>query len=198
MTTAIFVFVIRFTLLYVLHITSFPKWGRTDTASRREKDVIYCLTIQNVMKKFRPLLLLLVTVGVLSSPSVALCQAQCNLLQVNNAATAAHASNMSYWFGVMELPFLFIAVFFAFLTAHALRGGRFGKGMTYMAWGFLVMAVGHLHMQIEHYYLQERAWADQRFYRLVYRPGGHLGFIGSWLLVHLQGQQGSIIPAIDC
>jgi hypothetical protein len=152
MTTAIFVFVIRFTLLYVLHITSFPKWGRTDTASRREKDVIYCLTIQNVMKKFRPLLLLLVTVGVLSSPSVALCQAQCNLLQVNNAATAAHASNMSYWFGVMELPFLFIAVFFAFLTAHALRGGRFGKGMTYMAWGFLVMAVGHLHMQIEHYY----------------------------------------------
>ena len=36
--------------------------------------------------------------------------------------------------------------------AYALRGGRFGKGMTYMAWGFLVMAVGHLHMQIEHYY----------------------------------------------
>ena len=52
----------------------------------------------------------------------------------------------------MELPFLFISVFFAFLTAYALRGGRFGKGMTYMAWGFLVMAVGHLHMQIEHYY----------------------------------------------
>jgi hypothetical protein len=104
------------------------------------------------MKKLRPLLLLLITVGVLSSPSVAFCQAQCNLLQVNNADNAAHASTMSYWFGVMELPFLFIAVFFAFLTAHALRGGRFGKGMTYMAWGFLVMAVGHLHMQVEHYY----------------------------------------------
>jgi len=104
------------------------------------------------MKKLRPLLVLLITVGVLTSPSVALCQAQCNLLQVNNAENAAHASNMSYWFGVMELPFLFIAVFFAFLTAYALRGGRFGKGMTYMAWGFLVMAVGHLHMQIEHYY----------------------------------------------
>ena len=42
---------------------------------------------------------------------------------------------MSYWFGVMELPFLFIAVLFAFLTAHALKGG-FGKGMTFMAWGF--------------------------------------------------------------
>jgi hypothetical protein len=104
------------------------------------------------MKKLRPLLLLLITVGVLASPSVALCQAQCNLLQVNNAENATHASSMSYWFGVMELPFLFIAVFFAFLTAYALRGGRFGKGMTYMAWGFLVMAVGHLHMQIEHYY----------------------------------------------
>ena len=58
----------------------------------------------------------------------------------------------SYFFGFMELPFLFISVFFAFLTAYALRGGRFGKGMTFMAWGFLVMAVGHLHMQIEHYY----------------------------------------------
>jgi len=104
------------------------------------------------MKKFRPLLLLIITIGVLASPSPAFCQAQCNLLQVGNAAAINHASNSSYWFGVMELPFLFISVFFAFLTAYALRGGRFGKGMQFMAWGFLVMAVGHLHMQIEHYY----------------------------------------------
>jgi hypothetical protein len=105
------------------------------------------------MKKFRPLFLLILTVGVIaSSSSPARCQSQCDLLQVNNAAITTHGANMSYWFGVMELPFLFIAVFFAFLTAYALRGGRFGKGMTYMAWGFLVMAVGHLHMQIEHYY----------------------------------------------
>ena len=104
------------------------------------------------MKKFRPLFLLLITVGALASPSLAFCQAGCSLLQVNNAETVAHASNASYWFSVMELPFLFIAVFFAFLTAYALRGGRFGKGMKFMAWGFLVMAVGHLHMQIEHYY----------------------------------------------
>jgi len=34
----------------------------------------------------------------------------------------------------MELPFLFISVFFAFLTAHAMRGGKFGKGMKFMAW----------------------------------------------------------------
>jgi hypothetical protein len=104
------------------------------------------------MKKFRPLLLLLITVGFVASSSTVYSQAQCNLLQVNNAAAVAHASAANYWFGVMELPFLFISVFFAFLTAYALRGGRFGKGMTYMAWGFVVMAVGHLHMQIEHYY----------------------------------------------
>ncbi|HXB90907.1 MAG TPA: hypothetical protein VNU72_01400 [Puia sp.] len=105
------------------------------------------------MKNFRPLFLLLITVGMIAaSSSSAHCQAQCNLLQASNASEIAHSSNMSYWFGVMELPFLFISVFFAFLTAYALRGGRFGKGMTFMAWGFLVMAIGHLHMQIEHYY----------------------------------------------
>jgi hypothetical protein len=105
------------------------------------------------MKNFRPLTLLIITIGVIavSSPA-AQCQVNCSLMQVNNSAAATHASNMSYWFGVMELPFLFIAVLFAFLTAHALKGGKFGKGMTFMAWGFLVMAVGHLHMQIEHYY----------------------------------------------
>jgi len=105
------------------------------------------------MKKLRPLYLFVITVGMIAaSSSSAFCQAHCNLLQANNAATAMHSSNANYWFGVMELPFLFISVFFAFLTAYALRGGRFGKGMTFMAWGFLVMAIGHLHMQIEHYY----------------------------------------------
>ena len=105
------------------------------------------------MKKFRPLLLLLLSVGIIAATSSSsYCQSQCNLLQVNNAAATAHAYNAGYWFGIMELPFLFISVFFAFLTAYALRGGKFGKGMKFMAWGFLVMAVGHLHMQIEHYY----------------------------------------------
>jgi hypothetical protein len=123
------------------------------TLSRREKLPIYCSKIHIVMKNFRPLTLLIITIGVIavSSPA-AYAQVNCSLMQVNNAAAATHASNMSYWFGVMELPFLFIAVLFAFLTAHAMKGGKFGKGMTFMAWGFLVMAVGHLHMQIEHYY----------------------------------------------
>ena len=103
------------------------------------------------MKKLRPLFLLVITLGVMSA-SPAFSQVQCNLLQANNAAAATHAYTTGYWFGFMELPFLFISVFFAFLTAYALKGGKFGRGMTFMAWGFLVMAVGHLHMQIEHYY----------------------------------------------
>ena len=95
---------------------------------------------------------MIITLGMLASSNSAYCQAQCNLLQATNTAAVVRASNTNYWFGVMELPFLFIAVLFAFLTANACRGGKFGKGMMLMAWGFLVMAVGHLHMQIEHYY----------------------------------------------
>jgi hypothetical protein len=104
-----------------------------------------------VMKKLRPLLILFVIFGVTYSVP-AFSQVKCDLLQANNAIADPHGTSAGYWFGIMELPFLFISVFFAFLTAYALRGGKFGKGMTFMAWGFLVMAVGHLHMQIEHYY----------------------------------------------
>ena len=103
------------------------------------------------MKKTRPLTLVLALVALIL-PFTAICQSSCNLLQVNNGEAAAHANVAGYWFGVMELPFLFIAVFFAFLTAYSMKGGLFGKGMKFMAWGFLVMAVGHLHMQIEHFY----------------------------------------------
>jgi hypothetical protein len=95
--------------------------------------------------------LLIVCSTIISSPVFSQ-QYHCELLQAGNGAVTAHAYNMGYWFGIMELPFLFIAVFFAFLTANNMKGGRFGKGMKFMAWGFLVMAVGHLHMQIDHYY----------------------------------------------
>ena len=69
------------------------------------------------------------------------------------AENADHAASGSIevFFGVLELPFLFAAVIFAFVTARALKGGIFGKGMALMAWGFLVMGVGHLHMQVEHF-----------------------------------------------
>ncbi|WP_109098661.1 hypothetical protein [Aquimarina sp. AU58] len=53
-------------------------------------------------------------------------------------------------FGLLEMPFLAIALIFSFLTATNLKGGKFGSGMTLLAWGFVVMALGHLHMQIAH------------------------------------------------
>lgn len=59
---------------------------------------------------------------------------------------------LELWFGVLELPFLFLCMYFALRTAGALKGGTFGKGMALMAWGFVVMAVGHMHMQIDHFF----------------------------------------------
>ena len=54
-----------------------------------------------------------------------------------------------HWYSVIEIPALLAAVVFGFLTARALRGGRLGVGMQLIAWGFLVMAIGHMHMQGE-------------------------------------------------
>ena len=53
---------------------------------------------------------------------------------------------------VLELPFLFIVVYFAFRTASSLKGGVFGQGMNYIAWGSLVMGVGHLHLQVQTFF----------------------------------------------
>ncbi len=58
--------------------------------------------------------------------------------------------NIQMWFAFLEIPFLLGAVIMAFLTARSLQGGVFGRGMSLIAWGLLVMAIGHLHMQIEH------------------------------------------------
>ena len=54
--------------------------------------------------------------------------------------------DMSHYSNFLELPFLFIAVYFAFLTAQSLKGGAFGKGMLFIAYGSMVMAIGHSHM----------------------------------------------------
>jgi hypothetical protein len=102
------------------------------------------------MKKISSLPVFLIAFAAFISLS-AIGQSNCSILQVHSAATQS-PQNLSYWFSVMELPFLFISVFFAFSTANALKGGKFGRGMLWLAWGFLVMAVGHLHMQIEHFY----------------------------------------------
>ncbi len=61
------------------------------------------------------------------------------------------AHDTSGIFGVLELPFLLIAVVFAFMVAAKLKGGAFGAGMSFIAWGFLVMAIGHLAMQLTRY-----------------------------------------------
>lgn len=73
-------------------------------------------------------------------------------LRASEQAMPAMDMDLAVVFGMAEFPLLFIAVFFAFKTSSALRGGSFGTGMAYIAWGFLVMAIGHLHMQIEHLY----------------------------------------------
>ncbi|HET7321653.1 MAG TPA: hypothetical protein VFI96_04090 [Longimicrobiaceae bacterium] len=74
------------------------------------------------------------------------------LLAATPTALAAQAMNDMHagqWYGLLEVPLLAVAVVFAFLTARALKGGRLGAGMSLIAWGFLVMAVGHVHMQLE-------------------------------------------------
>lgn len=58
------------------------------------------------------------------------------------------ALSFEQWFGILELPFLFVCIVYSFKTAQQLKGGVFGTGMMYLAWGFIVMAVGHISMQI--------------------------------------------------
>jgi hypothetical protein len=55
-------------------------------------------------------------------------------------------------FGLLEFPFLLLCIYFAFKTASSMKGGIFGQGMILLAWGFLVMAIGHFHMQIDHFF----------------------------------------------
>lgn len=70
-------------------------------------------------------------------------------LAASPLAAQAHPMTETSAYALVELPALVLAVIFGFLTARALRGGRLGRGMALIAWGFLVMAVGHLHMQGE-------------------------------------------------
>ncbi|MEO0470261.1 MAG: hypothetical protein AAF206_11610 [Bacteroidota bacterium] len=59
---------------------------------------------------------------------------------------------LSSLFGILELPFLLVCVYFSFRVASSLKGGTFGRGMQFLAWGFVIMAVGHLHMQAKHFF----------------------------------------------
>ena len=71
-------------------------------------------------------------------------------LNAQDTAHGDHALDAVFWFGMLELPFLIVCVYYSFMTAKALKGGVFGKGMQLLAWGFLVMAIGHLAMQVTH------------------------------------------------
>lgn len=68
----------------------------------------------------------------------------------NHSGNGSTELDSVFWFGILELPFLFLCIYYSFQTARALKGGIFGQGMNYLAWGFLVMAVGHIAMQIQH------------------------------------------------
>ncbi len=76
---------------------------------------------------------------------------QCHLFLFQDGSNSSTYSIESI-FGLLELPFLMVCIFFAFKTAMALKGGVWGRGMSYLAWGFLVMAVGHLSMQAVHHF----------------------------------------------
>lgn len=106
--------------------------------------------------------------------------AACTTLLADNNTIHADTHEANFWFGLMELPFLAICVVFAFMTANVLKGGKFGKGMKLMAWGFLVMSIGHLHMQIDHFY-------NFNLFRSIFgSTGGALGWflalVVTWLL----------------
>lgn len=60
------------------------------------------------------------------------------------------SNDINMWFGLLEIPFLIFVIILSFIVANSLKGGKFGAGMSLLAWGFLVMAVGHIHMQVEH------------------------------------------------
>lgn len=63
-----------------------------------------------------------------------------------------HEIGFSQWFGILELPFLLVCIYYSFKTSRTLKGGVFGTGMIYLAWGFLIMAVGHLSLQLINFF----------------------------------------------
>jgi hypothetical protein len=97
-----------------------------------------------VTNRLRRALLLLAAFGLLLFGSATGASAQIH----GQAMPAAAPGHAAFLFSLLELPFLLVGVVFAFVTAAALRGGVFGRGMAFLAWGFLVMAIGHLHMQV--------------------------------------------------
>ena len=74
-----------------------------------------------------------------------------NFLQITHPAISNNTAVADHWLGIIELPLMLLSVFFAFATASKMKHGKFGKGMKFLAWGFLIMATGHAHMQFENF-----------------------------------------------
>jgi hypothetical protein len=69
------------------------------------------------------------------------------------AAQDMHAmTHSSFTLGLLEIPFLAVAIGYSLRTAGALKGGVFGRGMMLMAGGLVVMALGHVIMMLEMYF----------------------------------------------
>ncbi len=98
--------------------------------------------------------------------SVLFLMSQALFAQEHNNAHSSSAFGAEQIFGLLEMPFLAIGLVFSFLTATRLKGGKFGSGMMLLAWGFVVMALGHLHMQIAHIF-------DYNIFKNIF--GGTLG-----------------------
>lgn len=73
-----------------------------------------------------------------------------NFISAQHDGHSTELNDFNLWFGLLEVPFLLFVVILSFVVANSLKGGKFGAGMSLLAWGFLVMAIGHIHMQIEH------------------------------------------------
>lgn len=52
------------------------------------------------------------------------------------------------WFGFVEIVFLVVCIYYSFKTARKLKGGVFGSGMIHIAWGFVILGIGHVISQL--------------------------------------------------
>lgn len=83
------------------------------------------------------------------------------------------------WFALLELPFIVLAILFSFRTAGAMRGGRLGRGMGLLAWGFVVMGIGHLLL------LTQQVWGVDLLTKYFGAAGGALwvvALVATWVL----------------
>jgi hypothetical protein len=76
----------------------------------------------------------------------ALLAAPAALAQQHDMGMAHPGFDLPIILGLLEIPFLAVALLYSWRTASALHGGIFGRGMGMIAAGMLVMGVGHLLM----------------------------------------------------